>query len=127
MSPSAPTSKAARWEGWKLHLEYSLALPAGLHLGTSASIDVAWLALTNGLTGRKQSSVALVEAAYHLETMLGLTGGKQDQRLPRKHVPRRFPSSSPRLCSRIQCCGCKPSQAALVPPTWQHGCRRVKV
>jgi D-glycero-alpha-D-manno-heptose-7-phosphate kinase len=77
---------SARWEGWQLHLEYSLALPAyslalpaGSHLGTSASIDVAWLALTNGLTGRKQSSVELAEAAYHLDKMLGVTGGKQDQ------------------------------------------------
>jgi D-glycero-alpha-D-manno-heptose-7-phosphate kinase len=70
---------SARWEGWQLHLEYSLALPAGSHLGTSASIDVAWLALTNGLTGRKQSPVELAEAAYHLEKMLGVTGGKQDQ------------------------------------------------
>jgi D-glycero-alpha-D-manno-heptose-7-phosphate kinase len=69
----------ARWEGWQLHLEYSLALPGGSHLGTSASIDVAWLALTNGLTGRKQSPVELAEAAYHLEKMLGVTGGKQDQ------------------------------------------------
>jgi D-glycero-alpha-D-manno-heptose-7-phosphate kinase len=35
--------------------------------------------LTNGLTGRKQSPVELAEAAYHLEKMLGVTGGKQDQ------------------------------------------------
>ena len=70
---------SARWEGWQLHLEYNLALPAGSHLGTSASVDVAWLALTNGLTGRKQSPVELAEAAYHLEKMLGVTGGKQDQ------------------------------------------------
>jgi D-glycero-alpha-D-manno-heptose-7-phosphate kinase len=69
----------ARWQGWQLHLEYSLALPSGSHLGTSASVDVAWLALTNGLTGRKQSPVELAEAAYHLEKMLGVTGGKQDQ------------------------------------------------
>ena len=70
---------SARWEGWQLHLEYSLSLPPGSHLGTSASVDVAWLALTNGLTGRKQSSVELAEAAYRLEKMLGVTGGKQDQ------------------------------------------------
>ena len=70
---------SARWEGWQLHLEYSLALPSGSHLGTSASVDVAWLALTNGIIGRKQSPVELAEAAYHLEKMLGVTGGKQDQ------------------------------------------------
>src|SRR5919204_5287628 len=70
---------SAHWAGWQLHLEYSLSLPAGSHLGTSASIDVAWLTLTNGLTDRQQSSVDLAEAAYHLEKMLGITGGKQDQ------------------------------------------------
>src|SRR5207253_5138957 len=47
----------ARWEGQQLHVEYSLSLPPDSHLGTSASIDVAWLALTNGLTGREQSPV----------------------------------------------------------------------
>src|SRR5919201_6822802 len=61
---------SARWEGWQLHLEFSLSLPPGSHLGTSASVDVAWLVLTNGLTGRKQSPVELAEAAYHLEKML---------------------------------------------------------
>src|SRR5919204_5728836 len=62
---------SARWEGKQLHLEYNLALPPGSHLGTSASVDVAWLALTNGLIGRKQSSVELAGAAYHLEELLG--------------------------------------------------------
>jgi D-glycero-alpha-D-manno-heptose-7-phosphate kinase len=70
---------SARWEGWQLHLEYSLALPPGSHLGTSASVDVAWLAFTNGLIGREPSPVDLAQAAYHLEKLLGVTGGKQDQ------------------------------------------------
>src|SRR5438067_2719882 len=70
---------SARWEGWQLHVAYGLSLPPGSHLGTSASIDVAWLALTNGLTGREQSPVELAEAAYRLEKMLGVTGGRQDQ------------------------------------------------
>src|SRR5919197_898115 len=70
---------SARWEGWQLHLEYSLALPPGSHLGTSASVDVAWLALTNGLIGREPSPVELAEAAYHLEKVLGVTGGMQAQ------------------------------------------------
>src|SRR5438309_1832947 len=70
---------SARWEGWQLHVEYGLSLPPGSHLGTSASVDVAWLALTNGLIGREQSPVELAEAAYRLEKVLGVTGGKQDQ------------------------------------------------
>jgi D-glycero-alpha-D-manno-heptose-7-phosphate kinase len=70
---------SARWEGWQLHLEYRLSLPPGSHLGTSASVDVAWLALANGLIGREQSPVELAEVAYHLEKLLGVAGGKQDQ------------------------------------------------
>jgi D-glycero-alpha-D-manno-heptose-7-phosphate kinase len=69
----------ARCEGWQLHLEYSLALPPGSHLGTSASVDVAWLALTNGLIGWKPSPVELAEGAYRLEKLLGVTGGRQHQ------------------------------------------------
>lgn len=70
---------SARWEGSRLHLEYALALPAGSHLGTSSSIDVAWLRLTNGLMGREQAPAELAESAYHLEKLLGIEGGKQDQ------------------------------------------------
>src|SRR5581483_2769471 len=53
----------ARWDGHRLHLEYELALPPGSHLGTSASVDVAWLALTNGLMERRQSPQELAESA----------------------------------------------------------------
>ena len=70
---------SARWEGGRLRVAYELALPPGTHLGTSASIDVAWLALANGLLGREQSPVELAEAAYQLERLLGVEGGKQDQ------------------------------------------------
>ncbi len=70
---------SARWQQHQLHLEYTLDLPPGSHLGSSASIDVAWLSLVNGLTERKQSPVQLAEAAYQLEKLLGVTGGKQDQ------------------------------------------------
>lgn len=69
----------ARWDGHRLHLEYELALPPGSHLGTSASVDVAWLALTNGLMERRQSPQELAESAYRLEKLLGVEGGKQDQ------------------------------------------------
>lgn len=68
----------AEWTARRFHLEYTLDLPSGSHLGTSAAIDVAWLALTNGIIGRKQSAVELAEAAYHLEKLLSIEGGKQD-------------------------------------------------
>jgi D-glycero-alpha-D-manno-heptose-7-phosphate kinase len=65
--------------GDQLHLEYGLAVPKGSGLGTSAALDVAWLALTDALIGRNQSPVELAEAAYRLEKLLGVEGGKQDQ------------------------------------------------
>ncbi len=69
----------ASWQGRRLHVEYSLDLPPGSHLGTSASVDVAWLALINGLMGKSPSPVELAETAYRLEKLLGVEGGKQDQ------------------------------------------------
>jgi D-glycero-alpha-D-manno-heptose-7-phosphate kinase len=69
----------AYWQGRRLHLEYDLALPPGSHLGTSGSIDVAWLALVNGLMKHTQPPVELAESAYRLEKLLGVEGGKQDQ------------------------------------------------
>jgi D-glycero-alpha-D-manno-heptose-7-phosphate kinase len=65
--------------GDELHLEYGLAVPKGSGLGTSGALDVAWLALTDALIGRNQSPVELAEAAYRLEKLLGVEGGKQDQ------------------------------------------------
>ncbi|MDQ3870641.1 MAG: GHMP kinase [Chloroflexota bacterium] len=65
--------------GDRMHLEYGLAVPKGSGLGTSAALDVAWLALTNALLGRSQSPVQVAEGAYRLEKLLGLEGGKQDQ------------------------------------------------
>jgi D-glycero-alpha-D-manno-heptose-7-phosphate kinase len=65
--------------GERVHLEYDMAVPKGAGLGTSAALDVAWLALTNGLMGEPTSAVELAEAAYRLEKVLGVEGGKQDQ------------------------------------------------
>jgi D-glycero-alpha-D-manno-heptose-7-phosphate kinase len=70
---------AAFADGERVHLEYDMAVPKGAGLGTSAALDVAWLALTNGLMGRRPSAVELAEAAYRLEKVLGVEGGKQDQ------------------------------------------------
>ncbi len=66
-------------EGGRTHLEYGMSVPQGAGLGTSAALDVAWLALTYGLMGRHASAVELAEAAYRLEQLLGVEGGKQDQ------------------------------------------------
>lgn len=70
---------SAVWGDRQLKVEYGLTIPSGSGLGTSAAIDVAWLALTNALIGRKQSGAELAEAAYRLEKLLGVEGGKQDQ------------------------------------------------
>jgi D-glycero-alpha-D-manno-heptose-7-phosphate kinase len=62
-----------------MRLDYGTSVPKGSGLGASAALDVAWLALTNGLLGREQSAVELAEGAYRLEKVLGVEGGKQDQ------------------------------------------------
>ncbi|MDQ3856107.1 MAG: GHMP kinase [Chloroflexota bacterium] len=62
-----------------LRVEYGMTIPSGSGLGTSAALDVAWLALTNRLLGRTRSEVELAEDAYRLEKLLGVEGGKQDQ------------------------------------------------
>lgn len=69
----------ASWDGRRLHLEYTLELPPGSHLGTSSAIDVAWLRLTFALMGKRVEGAQLAETAYRLEKLLGLEGGKQDQ------------------------------------------------
>jgi D-glycero-alpha-D-manno-heptose-7-phosphate kinase len=62
-----------------LQLEYRTGVPRGSGLGASAALDVAWLALTNGLMGRTVTPTQLAEDAYRLEKVLGVEGGKQDQ------------------------------------------------
>ena len=66
-------------DGERMELAYQTSVPRGSGLGGSAALDVAWLALTNGLMGRAQSAVELAEGAYRLEKVLGVEGGKQDQ------------------------------------------------
>jgi D-glycero-alpha-D-manno-heptose-7-phosphate kinase len=68
----------AEWTADRFHLEYTLDLPSGSHLGTSSAIDVAWLALTYGIIGKQPSAQELAEGAYRLEKLLGIEGGKQD-------------------------------------------------
>jgi D-glycero-alpha-D-manno-heptose-7-phosphate kinase len=66
-------------DGERMELDYRTSVPRGSGLGGSAALDVAWLALTNGLMGRAQTAVELAEGAYRLEKVLGVEGGKQDQ------------------------------------------------
>ena len=69
----------AALEGGRIHVEYGSTIPAGSGLGTSAALDVAWLALTSELMDRRLGLVELAEGAYKLEKLLGVEGGKQDQ------------------------------------------------
>jgi D-glycero-alpha-D-manno-heptose-7-phosphate kinase len=69
----------ARWTASGLEVTYRTDIPPGSGLGASAALDVAWVALTNGLMGRRPSAVGVAEAAYRLEKALDVEGGKQDQ------------------------------------------------
>jgi D-glycero-alpha-D-manno-heptose-7-phosphate kinase len=62
-----------------MQLEYRTDIPKGSGLGASAALDVAWLALTNGLMRRTITPTQLAEDAYRVEKVLGVEGGKQDQ------------------------------------------------
>ncbi len=66
------------WGSGRVHVEYDMRLPSGSGLGTSAALDVAWLALTNELMNRRHSLIELAEGAYKVEKLLGIEGGKQD-------------------------------------------------
>jgi D-glycero-alpha-D-manno-heptose-7-phosphate kinase len=66
-------------DGQRMQLDYRTSVPRGSGLGGSAALDVAWLALTNGVMGRARSAAELAEDAYRLEKVLGVEGGKQDQ------------------------------------------------
>jgi D-glycero-alpha-D-manno-heptose-7-phosphate kinase len=65
--------------GRGMRVEYGTTVPSGSGLGASAALDVASLALSNALMGRRISAVQLAEDAYRLEKLLGVEGGKQDQ------------------------------------------------
>ena len=85
---------SARWEGWQLHVAYSLSLPPGSHLGTSASIDVAWLALKSTGPDRVRAARAILAALrdYHLgRTGAGPAWIWRARRLSRLNAHRRTP------------------------------------
>lgn len=66
------------WGRRGLRLHYSLDVPPDSHLGTSASSNIAWIALTAALMRAPRPPVELAEFAYQVEHLFGEEGGKQD-------------------------------------------------
>lgn len=62
-----------------LRVSYESGVPPGAGLGASAAMSVAWLSLVTAAMGRPLMGAALAEAAFRLEAVLGITGGRQDQ------------------------------------------------
>jgi len=63
-----------------LAVGYGSSIPAGSGLGTSATLNVVWLALARreAIRGR-EDRLRIAELAYEIEKALGILGGKQDQ------------------------------------------------
>lgn len=77
---SGPSGKVSAGTNNALRVSYGSSIPAGSGLGTSATLNVVWLALA------RQEEVACIddrmriaELAYDIEKTLGIIGGKQDQ------------------------------------------------
>ena len=63
-----------------LVVEYGSALPAGSGLGSSATLNVLWLALARGEpVASVEDRMRVAELAYDIEKALGIVGGRQDQ------------------------------------------------
>ncbi len=63
-----------------LAVSYGSAIPAGSGLGTSATLNVLWLALVRGeLVQTVEERLRIAEMAYEVEKALGIVGGRQDQ------------------------------------------------
>ncbi len=65
--------------GHGFHLSYGLDMPTGGGLGSSASLSVAWLALVHAAMGETPDQKTLARKACDLASVLGITGGKQDE------------------------------------------------
>ncbi len=75
-NPSNP--QVADDEG--LSVRYQIALPAGSGLGTSAAMNVLWLALVRREEVKSlEERERLAAISFDLEQVLGILGGKQDQ------------------------------------------------
>lgn len=67
-----------------LSVSYGFDLPSGSGLGTSAALNVVWLALVQsqiepGAAATPGARARIAEKAYALEALLGVRGGRQDQ------------------------------------------------
>ncbi len=63
-----------------ISVSYHTDIPTGAGLGSSAAMNVVWLALMKGNTIQTlDEKLAIAEDAYRLEKLLGIVGGKQDQ------------------------------------------------
>lgn len=77
---SGPSGKHAVGNGPALTVSYSSSIPAGTGLGTSATLNVVWLALArrDPITS-DEDRMHIAGLAYEIERTLGIIGGKQDQ------------------------------------------------
>jgi D-glycero-alpha-D-manno-heptose-7-phosphate kinase len=65
--------------GDRSYVSYSLELPAGSGLGSSAAQNVLWLAMVKTSVNNTSSRSEIAEMACRLSEMLGILGGKQDE------------------------------------------------
>lgn len=65
--------------GDRSYVSYSLDLPSGAGLGSSAAQNVLWLALVKTSVNNTSSRSEIAEMACRLAEMLGILGGKQDE------------------------------------------------
>lgn len=68
-----------RWRGPASHVEYSLDLPGGTGLGTSAAQTLVWVTLVKTSIANISSRAELAEIACEIGRSLGIVGGKQDE------------------------------------------------
>ncbi len=62
-----------------ISISYGSDLPGGSGLGTSAAMNVVFLFLIRYELFKNEKPVAIAEAAFEMERLLGIKGGKQDQ------------------------------------------------
>jgi D-glycero-alpha-D-manno-heptose-7-phosphate kinase len=65
--------------GDRSYVSYSLDLPSGSGLGSSAAQNVLWLAMVKTSINNTSSRSEIAEMACSLSEMLGILGGKQDE------------------------------------------------
>lgn len=77
---SGPSGKYALPDGPALGVSYGSDIPAGSGLGTSATLNVVWLALARrDQIASAEDRMHIAELAFDIEKTLGIIGGKQDQ------------------------------------------------